>query len=84
MIKTVVSVEGMMCGMCEAHMNEAIRAEFKVKRVESSHKKNETVIISEEAIDEVKLVELIKKTGYTSGKISSEPYKKRGFRLFGK
>ena len=59
MIKTVVAIDGMMCGMCEAHMNEAIRGAFKVKKVESSHTKNQTVIISEAALDEAKLTELI-------------------------
>ena len=55
MVKTVAAIEGMMCGMCEAHMNDAIRGAFKVKKVESSHSKNQTVIISENPIDEQKL-----------------------------
>ena len=25
MYKTVVKVDGMMCGMCESHVNEAVR-----------------------------------------------------------
>ena len=25
MIKTTVQVEGMMCGMCESHVNDAVR-----------------------------------------------------------
>ena len=37
MIKTTVKVDGMMCGMCESHVNEAIRNAFKVKKVNSSH-----------------------------------------------
>ena len=84
MIKTVASIEGMMCGMCEAHMNDAIRAEFKVKKVDSSHTKNETVIISEDTIDEPKLREVVEKTGYVLKSFTSEPYEKKGFRLFRK
>lgn len=30
MTKTVLSIEGMACGMCEAHVNDAIRANFSV------------------------------------------------------
>ena len=30
MVKTKVAVEGMMCGMCEAHVNDAVRNSFKV------------------------------------------------------
>ena len=25
MVKTIVGVDGMMCGMCESHVNEAVR-----------------------------------------------------------
>ena len=38
MVKTVLKVDGMMCGMCEAHMNDLIRKNFKVKKVTSSAK----------------------------------------------
>lgn len=36
MVKTVLKIDGMMCGMCEAHMNDLIRKNFKVKKVTSS------------------------------------------------
>ena len=51
MIKTVLKVNGMMCGMCEAHMNDLVRKNFKVKKVTSSVKGGETVVISEENLD---------------------------------
>ena len=28
MIETIVKVDGMMCGMCESHVNEAVRKAF--------------------------------------------------------
>ena len=31
MTKTIIKVEGMMCGMCEAHVNDAVRAAVKAK-----------------------------------------------------
>ena len=36
MIETIVKVDGMMCGMCESHVNEAVRKAFpEVKRAVS-------------------------------------------------
>lgn len=84
MIKTTLKIDGMMCGMCESHMNDAVRNAFKVKKVTSSHSKGETVIISDEAIDKNKISEVIDKTGYKLISVSSEPYEKKGLFSFGK
>lgn len=85
MIKTVLKIDGMMCGMCESHVNEAVRNAFDVKKVTSSHSKGETEIISEAGLDENRLKEVIAATGYTLQKISSEPYEKKGiFSVFKK
>ena len=65
MVKTVLDIEGMMCGMCEAHINDAIRNNFRVKKVTSSRRKNRTEIDSEEALDEAELKKVIDATGYT-------------------
>ena len=62
MIKTTVEVDGMMCGMCESHVNDAIRKAFKVKKVNSSHTKSRTVIESEEALNEDALRKAITET----------------------
>ena len=48
MVEITVGIEGMACGMCEAHINEAVRNAFKVKKVSSSHTKKRTVIIAEQ------------------------------------
>ncbi len=86
MVKTTLNIEGMRCGMCEAHINDCIRREFDIKKVTSSHSKNITEIISEGAIDEGKLTAVIAETGYDLKGITSEPYEKKGFfgGLFGK
>ena len=55
MIKTTIKITGMACTMCEAHINEAVRNAFSVKKVKSSHSKGETVILSEESLDEAAL-----------------------------
>lgn len=64
MIKTTLKIEGMMCPMCESHINDVIRSNFNVKKVTSSHTKNETVIESDEMLDGDKLAAVIADTGY--------------------
>lgn len=82
MLKYTIKVDGMMCGMCEAHVNDAIRKAFSVKKVTSSHSKGETVLIMEEALDEDALGKIIAGLGYTMREIKKEPYQKK--KLFGK
>ncbi len=82
MIKTIVKIEGMMCGMCEAHINDAIRAAFPVKKVSSSHAKGETVILSDAPLDAEKLRQTVNATGYAFVSASEETAEKKGL-LFG-
>ena len=81
MLKITVQVDGMMCGMCESHVNDAVRKAFKVKKVTSSHSKGQTVILTENDIDEGTLRSAISATGYEVKSVSKEPYEKKG--LFG-
>ena len=82
MIKTTLGIDGMMCGMCESHMNDAIRNNFKVKKVNSSHTNKTTEIISEGQLDEDKFKQGVADTGYTRTSINTEEYEKKGFSLF--
>ncbi len=85
MIKTKLKINGMACSMCESHINDAVRNAFDVKKVSSSHTKGETVIISDTALDENRLKDVISATGYEVVSVGSEPYEKRsGFSLFKK
>ena len=63
--KTILKIEGMLCGMCESHINAAIRKHFDVKKVKSSHKKGQIVVVSYEKIDLKALKKVIDETGYT-------------------
>ena len=78
MVKITVGIEGMACGMCEAHTNEAVRNTFQVKKVSSSHTKKQTVIIAEKNIPEQELKNVVAKAGYDAISVSSEPYEKKG------
>lgn len=84
MVKIVLEVEGMACGMCEAHVNDAIRKAFLVKKVTSSHTKGTMQILAEAPLDEERLKSVIAATGYTVQSVKTEPYEKKGFSLFKK
>lgn len=84
MIKTTLTIDGMMCGMCESHVNDTIRRNFKINKVTSSHSKGVTEIISESPLDEDSLKEAVGKTGYRVMEIKTEPYEKKRFSLFGR
>ena len=86
MVKTTLKIEGMRCGMCEAHINDLIRREFKVKKVSSSHINGEAVVISDDNLPFDKLKSAIDAGGYTLTDAKSEEYEKKSFfdRLRGK
>ena len=82
MEKITVKIEGMMCGMCEAHINDVIRHIYpKAKKLVVSRKRNEAAFVSDEPVDEETLRKAIAETGYTFVSMTSEPYEKKG--LFG-
>ena len=83
MKKITVIIDGMMCGMCEAHICDTIRRAFPdAKKVSASRKSGEATFLYENDIDEEALKKAITDAGYTFVSLSSEEYKKRG--LFGR
>ena len=84
MIKTTVTVEGMVCGMCEAHINDAVRAALPVRKVTSSRAKKKTVILSDARIDHEAVKRAIAGAGYTPLSIAEETAEKKGFFHFGR
>ena len=83
MLKTTLKIDGMMCSMCEAHIQEVIRKSVPgAKKVSASHSKGEASFLSEEAPDAAALKAAIDATGYTCLGVESAPYEKKGW--FGK
>ena len=78
MNKITVKIDGMMCGMCESHVNDAIRRAFPVKKVTSSHAKGEAVILTETDIREEALRTTLAPTGYRVLEVHTEAYEKKG------
>ena len=81
MYQITAKIDGMMCGMCESHINDAVRKAFSVKKVTSSHTKGETVILAETDISEEALRTVLEQTGYRVLEVRTEEYEKKG--LFG-
>lgn len=78
MYETTVKIDGMMCGMCESHVNDAIRAKMSVKKVSSSHKNGEIVIISENELFTEMITATLDGLGYNVMSVICEPYEKKG------
>lgn len=77
-----MKIDGMMCGMCEAHVCDAIRkAVPSAKKVTASRSKKEASFLSEEAVDTERVKAAVNATGYTCLSVESVPYEKKG--LFG-
>lgn len=47
----IIKIDGMRCGGCEAHVNNLINKNFKVKKVKSSHIFKKSKIQSDEKLD---------------------------------
>ena len=78
MYQITLGIDGMMCGMCESHINDAVRNAFPVRKVTSSHSRGQTVILSETEIPEAELRPVIAKTGYELTGYACAPYEKKG------
>lgn len=78
MLETVLEIDGMACGMCEAHINDCLRTHFSVKKVSSSHKKGKTVVLSEAPLEKERLEQVLAATGYTLRAVSQQTIEKSG------
>ena len=81
MYKTTLVVDGMMCGMCEQHVREAILEErgISAKKITASRKQKEVAVIAEQPVEERLLRSAIQATGYDTGAYQSAPDEEKGF-----
>ena len=80
MIKTTLKINGMMCGMCEAHICDTIRkAVPSAKKVTASRSKKAASFLTEDAVDTASLKAAVDATGYTCLGAESAPYEKKGW-----
>ncbi|MBR5366458.1 MAG: cation transporter [Clostridia bacterium] len=80
MIKTTLTIEGMMCPMCEAHVADAIRKVVpNAKKVKASRHKKEASFLTDAPVDAETLKAAISKTGYDCLSAESVPVEKKGW-----
>lgn len=81
MNKIILTVDGMACGMCEAHVCDAIRkAVGDGAKVSASHTKGVAEVILDGSPDVARIKHCVNETGYKVTDVKVEPYeKKRGF-----
>ena len=87
MKKLTLGVDGMMCGMCEAHVNNAVRKAANISKVTSSHSAGKTEIWYEGDVDVEAIKSAIAEEGYKVTTVNGgEEEEKKGVfsKLFGK
>ena len=78
-MQTTLQIDGMMCGMCEAHVCDAIRkAVPSAKKVTASRAKKEASFLTDDTVDADALKSAIDATGYACLSVQSQPYVKKG------
>ena len=83
MVKTTLKIDGMMCGMCEAHINDTIRKIIPdAKKVTSSHTNGESSFVTENPVNEQELAAAIAETGYELKSMETADYKKKFLGIF--
>ena len=82
MKEITLKVDGMQCGMCESHVNDAVRKAANVKKVTSSHTAGKTGVVCEDNIDVEVIKNAIQKDGYNVGDVEVKPYEKKGLFSF--
>ena len=66
-MEKIISVTGMMCPHCEAHVKKALEALPQVKSATPSHKTGKVQILLNEEVEDRVLFEVIEKEGYKIG-----------------
>ncbi len=79
MNKVTMTIDGMMCNMCEAHVCDAIRKVCGSKaKVSASHTSGQAEIILDGQPDVERMKAAVKDTGYQVLDVKVEPYEKKG------
>jgi len=82
-MKKQMTVDGMMCSMCETHVAEALRKVPGVKKASASKNKKLATVECDESVTDDMLLDAVNATGYEASNVR-EAEEKKGFHLFGK
>lgn len=64
MNKYIFSIDGMKCGVCEMHVEDAIRKNLKAIKIKANHIHNSLVVICEDNLVEEDFEHMLAPTGY--------------------
>lgn len=64
MYKYTLGIDGMRCGMCETHVSDVIRKNFRYKKVKASHFTKSLLVISPDEISQEEFEHAFATTGY--------------------
>lgn len=64
MNKYIMGIDGMACGMCEVHVEEAISKSILAKKIRASRFKKLVVVFSPLSLDESDFKNVLDPTGY--------------------
>ncbi len=81
MNKYTLKIDGMMCSMCETHVNEIVRKGFKISKVKSNHSKNEVTFTTDDELSNDEIKKVFEPTGYKVLSVIEEKNVKK--KLFG-
>ena len=62
--KITLQIDGMMCGMCESHINDAIRSKLNVNKLKTSHVAGTSEFLTNDVVSDDTLRDIVEKTGY--------------------
>lgn len=79
MYKIEIEIDGMKCGMCEAHVNDLFRKNIKIKKIKSSHFSSKTIIFSDQDVSDEFIINILKNSGYKITSIKRTLVKKTIF-----
>ncbi len=82
MLKIILKIDGMCCGMCESHINDVVRKTANVKSVKSSSSKGQAEIVCDNDIDIEQIKSAIEAQGYHVKEVTRQPYEKKGLFSF--
>ena len=73
MNKYILGIDGMACGMCEVHVEEAISKNVFAKKVRASRFKKQVVVFTPLALDELDFKNILDPTGYRVNSFEKRP-----------
>lgn len=74
----LITVERMMCGMCEAHVSDALRRVPGVRKASASRAKRQARVECDGSVTDEMLLKAVNDTGYEASDVREDMGEKKG------